>query len=199
MPYIDIMKLRRSQYDLTTVSALERKTLLERLATVIEQTPTGFNSQSSRLVVLFDKRHDEFWDLVLQGIAKEIGNNTPAFEKSRQKIAGMKRSAGTILFFEDEDVNAELKNKFALYAKNIEVWSEQAQGMLQLAVWTMLAEAGMGASLQHYNELVAPKIQAQLGLAPSWRLVAQMPFGIPNGVLAPKEKIPGAERIKTFE
>ena len=29
-----------------------------------------------------------------------------------------------------------------------------AAGMLQLAVWTALAEKGLGASLQHYNPLI---------------------------------------------
>ncbi|MFA5236079.1 MAG: nitroreductase family protein [Bacilli bacterium] len=199
MKIIDLLKLRRSQYDLTAVSALDRKTLLERLASVIEQSPTGFNSQSSRIVVLYDGRHEEFWNLVLQGIDKEIGHDAAAFEKSRQKIAGLSRSAGTILFFENEKINSDLKDKFPLYAANISVWAEQSQGMLQLAVWTMLAEAGMGASLQHYAELVAPKLQTMLSLDPDWRLVAQMPFGIPNSHPAPKAKVPGTDRVIVLE
>ncbi len=199
MTLIDLMKLRRSHYDLTAVSTLERNELRDRLAAVIENAPTGFNSQSSRIVVLYDARHEAFWELVLDGIAKAIGNQGPAFEKSHQKINGLKRSAGTILFFEDEKINTEYKDNFPLYAANIAVWSEQSQGMLQFAVWTMLAEAGMGASLQHYSELVAPKIQTILGLDPAWRLIAQMPFGVPNSVPSPKAKVPGVERIKISE
>ena len=34
------------------------------------------------------------------------------------------------------------------------IWSEQASGIVQFAVWTALAEAGISASLQDYNPVV---------------------------------------------
>lgn len=194
MTYFEAFKTRRSNYDLTNQLSITLPELEQLLAQTLELSPTGFNSQSSRIVVLVEQKHEMFWDLVLAGIKKEIGD-TPAFEKSKDKIANLRRSAGTILFYEDETVNNGLKEKFPLYASNVGTWSEQSQGMLQMSVWTLLASLGMGASLQHYNELVANHLAQTLGINPSWRLVGQMPFGVPNSVPQPKSKIPGANRL----
>ena len=194
MTYFEALKTRRSNYDLTNQLSITLPELEQLLAQTLELSPTGFNSQSSRIVVLVEQKHEMFWDLVLAGIKKEIGD-TPAFEKSKDKIANLRRSAGTILFYEDETVNNGLKEKFPLYANNVGTWSEQSQGMLQMSVWTLLASLGMGASLQHYNELVANHLAQTLGIDPSWRLVGQMPFGVPNSVPQPKSKIPGANRL----
>lgn len=194
MTYFEALKTRRSNYDLTNQLSITLPELEQLLAQTLELSPTGFNSQSSRIVVLVEQKHEMFWDLVLAGIKKEIGD-TPAFEKSKDKIANLRRSAGTILFYEDETVNNGLKEKFPLYASNVGTWSEQSQGMLQMSVWTLLASLGMGASLQHYNELVANHLAQTLGIDPSWRLVGQMPFGVPNSVPQPKSKIPGANRL----
>ncbi|CRR91193.1 hypothetical protein PAERUG_P48_London_17_VIM_2_01_13_02863 [Pseudomonas aeruginosa] len=85
--------------------------------------------------------------------------------------------AGTVLFFEDQTVVRQLQEQFALYADNFPVWSEQASGMAQFAVWTALAEHKVGASLQHYNPLVDAQTHKTWNLPESWKLRAQMPFG----------------------
>ena len=47
--------------------------------------------------------------------------------------------------------------------------------MHQFAIWTMLEDAGLGASLQHYNPLIDEKVQNEWKLNPNWKLIAQMP------------------------
>ncbi|HOJ44974.1 MAG TPA: nitroreductase family protein [Bacilli bacterium] len=194
MTYLDALRSRRSNYDLTDKTSIPISELEDLLAQTLELSPTGFNSQSSRIVVLVEQKHQMFWDLVLAGIKKEIGD-TPSFAKSQEKIANLRRSAGTILFYEDENVNDELKQRFPLYAHNIGLWSEQSQGMLQMSVWTLLADHGMGASLQHYSELVATPLAQALNIDPKWRLIGQMPFGVPASTPQPKSKIPGRHRL----
>ena len=54
--------------------------------------------------------------------------------------------AGTVLFFEDQSVVKGLQEQFALYADNFPIWSEQASGIAQFAVWTALSEENIGAS-----------------------------------------------------
>src|SRR5690625_5646538 len=44
----------------------------------------------------------------------------------------------------------DLQERFSLYAEHFPTWSEHASGMAQFAVWTALAAANIGASLQHY-------------------------------------------------
>jgi len=192
------MIARRSNYDLTDKMTMTHNELEDLLAFALEKAPSGFNSQSSRIVLVSGAKHDELWDLVLAGVKREIGA-TPAFEKSRMKIAGLRKAAGTILFYEDESINDDLKTRFPLYQGNIHTWSEQSQGMLQYAVWTLLADAGMGASLQHYNELIAEPLKAAWNINSSWRLVGQMPFGVPLSLPAPKEKKPGRSRLIVIE
>ena len=40
----------------------------------------------------------------------------------------------------------------------------------------MLEDAGMGASLQHYNPLSDDEVRKAWNLPGDWKLVAQMPF-----------------------
>ena len=49
--------------------------------------------------------------------------------------------------------------------------------MLQLAVWTVLRELKVGASLQHYNPVIDDKVKDLFNIPSQYRLVAQMPFG----------------------
>lgn len=90
-------------------------------------------------------------------------------------------------------------------AAHFPVWSQNATGMLQFAVWTALEAEGLGASLQHhaaYADEIASSIQAQLDIPNSWKCTAMMPFGVPVGPPgAPgREKTfkPIAERVKVF-
>jgi predicted oxidoreductase (fatty acid repression mutant protein) len=78
------------------------------------------------------------------------------------------------------------------------VWSEQASGMAQFAVWAALADAGIGASLQHYNPLIDAAVAARWDIPSSWKLRAQMPFGSNEKPFGEKTFIGDAERFKVF-
>lgn len=101
-------------------------------------------------------------------------------------------------FFEDTDVVRGLQQQFPAYAGNFPVWSEQTSAMHQLAVWTMLEDAGLGASLQHYNPLIDDEVRKRWSLPGEWKLVAQMPFGTPAGEPGEKTFKPLDERIRVF-
>ncbi|TOP23933.1 hypothetical protein, partial [Vibrio parahaemolyticus] len=74
-----------------------------------------------------------------------------AFAATEQKIDSFAAGAGSVLFFEDQDIVTGLQEQFPLYADNFPIWSEQASGIAQFAVWTALSQENIGASLQHYN------------------------------------------------
>ena len=59
--------------------------------------------------------------------------------------------------------------KLLLYADNFPVWSEHSTAIAQFAVWTALAEANVGASLQHYNPVVDE------AAAKEWSITAHNP------------------------
>ena len=70
--------------------------------------------------------------------------------------------------------------------------------MHQFVIWTMLEDAGMGASLQHYNPLVVDEVRAAWNLPLHWKLIAQMPFGVPVTRPGSKEVMPLDERVFAF-
>ena len=70
--------------------------------------------------------------------------------------------------------------------------------MLQFAVWTLLEEAGLGASLQHYNPLIDEAVKRVWQIPDSWQLLAQMPFGAPAGAPGEKAFEPLERRVKVY-
>ena len=65
---------------------------------------------------------------------------------------------------------------FPLYKDNFPIWSLQANGMLEFAVWTSLEAEGLGASLQHYNPLVDD------GVKKAWSLPESLEAACGNAV-----------------
>ena len=173
--FIDALKQRRTRYALGRGVSQDRATIEALVKDAMRHTPSSFNSQSSRALILFGAQSERFWTLVeeaLRPIAPKDG-----FDRTVAKLAGFAAGVGTVLFFEDQDVVKGLQDKFAAYADNFPVWSEQSGGMAQFATWLALADAGIGASLQHYNPVVDEAVRAEWNVPASWKLRAQMPFG----------------------
>ena len=193
---IESIEKRRTQYALggnLPMSADETTTLIQA---AIRLAPSSFNSQSSRAVILYGEESREFWNLVETALRKIVP--AEAFAASKAKIDGFAAGAGTVLFYEDQDVVKGLQEKFAAYADNFPIWSEQASGMAQFAVWTALANAEVGASLQHYNPLVDAEAAARWNIPASWKLRAQMPFGSNEKPFGDKAFMDDAQRFKVF-
>ena len=100
-----------------------------------------------------------------------------------------------ILFFEDQTILDALEKKRPKYAVNVQPWSLQSAGMLQFAIWSALADEGIGASLQHYQELIEDWTKEEWKIPKEWSLLAQMPVGIAYDELPEKYIMPVAERV----
>ena len=92
-----------------------------------------------------------------------------------------------------------LQNQFPSYADNFPIWSQHTSAMHQLSVWTMLEDAGLGASVQHYNPLIDEEVRRTWNLPETWKLIAQMPFGAPTFEPGEKPFAPIDERMKVFK
>ncbi len=197
MEFTKVITKRRSRYDLTNQSTLSPEQLKKRLKEALLHTPSAYNAQGSRIILALNEHHDKIWDSVLETLQTRLDENR--FAKTKLKIEGFKAAYGTILFFNDTDVIQTYQDKYPKYASKTETWSHQSHGMLQYVVWTTLADANMGASLQHYNPIIDDAIQKVFKHPKSWKLTAQMPFGICHN--APKEKHfePLDQRFKVFE
>lgn len=186
---------RRSIYALSNELQDFDNIVTDIIKTALDHTPSPYNAQSVRMVLLLGEHHRKFWDIVKETLSKMV--NPEQFLKTSGKIEKSFASGyGTILFFDDQDVIDNLKTKFPSYSDNFDKWQEQAAGMSQLVVWTMLEDAGAGASLQHYNPLIDEQVKAQWNIPQQWRLMAQMPFGKSLEEPGEKKIIPAESKMK---
>lgn len=194
----EALEHRRSYYALSNQTTLPDDNIEEILDFAALHIPSAFNSQSTRMVLLLKEHHQKLWQIVKETLQKTVP--PPAFATTETKINKSFASGyGTVLFFEDRSVIENLQKAFPLYQDKFPEWSQQTSAMHQLAVWTMLEDAGFGASLQHYNPLIDKQVIKEWELPEYWNLIAQMPFGIPLAPPAKKEFKPLCERIKVFK
>ena len=182
--FYEAVKDRRTYYGIDKKIPVSDERIQEIIKDAVLHTPSAFNSQSARVVLLLGANHDKLWSITKDALSKVVPpDNFPATE---QKINSFRSGYGTVLFFEDNSVIESLQQQFALYKDNFPVWAEQSNGMLQYVIWTALEIEGIGASLQHYNPLIDESVRAEWKIPLNWRLVAQMPFGKPTA--SPDEK-----------
>jgi len=197
MKSLDLFKKRRTQYALNKKLPLSHSEIQQLVFATVREAPSAFNSQSSRIVILFDEQHNRLWNELVKEVLR--GLTTPAqFEITSKKLAGFAAAAGTILFYEDTAVIKSLQERFPSYADNFPEFSAHSAGMAQFAVWSALAEADIGASLQHYNPVIDAPVRQAWDIPATWRLCAQMPFGGHAAAIAPKEYMADSERFRVF-
>lgn len=184
MEFLKALQTRRSVYALGNHPVVSDEILESTLKDVIEATPSAFNSQSQRTVLLLRDRHLQLWNIVLDALKKIVPEKQ--FSKTQAKLHGFASAYGTLLFFDDQKITQGLMKEYPLYKDNFAVWYQQHGGILQGNVWTALATLGYGASLQHYNELIVEEVKKAFDLPATWQLLAQMPFG--NILQAPEAK-----------
>ena len=187
---------RRSVYSLNKNLPVGKDEIVQIVEHAVLHTPSSFNSQSARVVVLFGEEHDKVWQFVEDALRAVVPADS--FEPTAQKLNLFKAGAATILFYEDQNVVKGLQEQFPAYAANFPVWADQANAMVQYAVWTTLAAVGAGANLQHYNPLPDVAIAKAWNIPENWLLRAQMVIGGIEGAADEKAFEPVAERLKVF-
>ena len=148
---------RRSQYALGRNLPLAENEVLEIIDNAVKYSPSAFNSQTAHAVVLLGDNHQKLWDITFEELGKFLPNED-AKSATKAKLDGFAAAYGTILFFEDHDVVKGLQEQFPSYADNFPLWSEQSTGIASFAVWNALAEAGVGANIQHYNPVIDERV-----------------------------------------
>ena len=175
MSFYELAKKRRSIYHLGTNVNQSNDEIIQLIKDIVDQTPSSFHSQTSRVVILLGEEHDALWEIVRETLRPLVADGN--FEATEQKVNSFRAAKGTVLFYEDKDVVGGLQKQFPLYADNFPVWSEHSTGLTQYAVWLALAEVDIGASLQHYNPIIDAEVAKRWDIPTNWVLRAQMPFG----------------------
>lgn len=187
---------RRSFYALNKTLPISKEAVQSLVEHAVKQSPSAFHSQSARVVILFGSEHDKLWNAttdILKGLMKDAD-----FSGTQARMDSFKAGAGTVLFFEDQDVVKGLQERFPLYAENFPVWSEHSTAINQYVVWTTLVSENIGANLQHYNPLIDEFVAQEWQVPQNWKLRAQLVFGGIEAPAAERQDQDLASRVKVF-
>ncbi|HBP9579773.1 TPA: nitroreductase family protein, partial [Enterococcus faecium] len=192
--FTDTLKNRRSIYHLGRNVSLSNEELTTLIKEAIKESPTAFNAQSTRAVILFGDAHEKLWEITEEALRPL----TPAeaFPNTQNKLAGFKNGYGTVLFFKDTDVVKGLQEQFELYADNFPDWSEQSNGIATANTWVALVDKGLGANLQHYNPVIDEAVAKEWNIPSNWKLRSQLVFGSPETPAGEKEYMNDADRFR---
>ncbi|KAA0929433.1 nitroreductase family protein [Psychrobacter sp. ANT_H56B] len=188
---------RRSIYALSNQLPVSNDEVVKLVEHAILHTPSSFNSQSTRVVVLFGEEHQKLWNITEETLHAIVGDEEK-FKSTKDKIAGFKAGAGTIMFFEDQSVVKSMQENAPLYADKFPIWAHQTNAMHQYVIWTALASIDVGANLQHYNPIIDDKVAEAWNIDKDWTLNAQMVFGAIEQPAGDKTFKPVEERMKVF-
>ncbi|MGP4970215.1 nitroreductase family protein [Psychrobacter aquimaris] len=188
---------RRSIYALSNQLPVSNDEIVKLVEHAVLHTPSSFNSQSTRVVVLFGDDHNKLWQIT-EDTLRGIVDNEEQFAATKQKIAGFKAGAGTVMFFEDHSVVRDMQAAAPLYADKFPIWAHQTNAMHQYVIWTALASIDVGANLQHYNPIIDKAVASTWNIDEHWELNAQMVFGAIEQPAGDKAFKPIEDRMQVF-
>jgi hypothetical protein len=92
--FIEAVKARRSYYALNNKAPISDDKIEELVNDAVLYSPSSFNSQSTRVVVLLKKEHETFWEFVKEVLKPQV----PAeqFAGTEKKLDGFKAGYGTV-------------------------------------------------------------------------------------------------------
>lgn len=93
--YLAAVKERRSYYSLEATSPISDARIEEIVKETLLHTPSTFNSQSTRLVLLLGTQHSKLWHDIVKPAVKSV---MPAdfWPTTEQKLTGFQNSYGTV-------------------------------------------------------------------------------------------------------
>lgn len=188
---------RRSIYALSDQLPVSNDEIVKLVEHAVLHTPSAFNSQSTRIVVLFGDDHNKLWQIT-EDTLRDIVDNEEQFDATKQKMDDFKAGAGTIMFFEDHSVVRDMQAAAPLYADKFPIWADQTNAMHQYIIWTALASIDVGANLQHYNPIIDKKVAEEWNIDEHWELNAQMVFGAIEQPAGDKAFKPVEDRMQVF-
>lgn len=194
----EAVKNRRSLYGISDQSPVSDEQIKEIIDFTLTYVPSAFNSQSTRIIVLLHENHKKLWEITKDILRKVIPGE--AFQATGDKIdCSLASGYGTLLFYEDWSVIENLQRLYPTYKDNFPRWADQTSAMHQFVAWTLLEDAGLGATLQHYNPLIDEAVAEKWGIDRNWKLITQMPFGTPIQGPGPKEVDALDKRVLVFK
>lgn len=149
--FLQLIKQRRSIHALNNTPILPDAELLSLIKSTVRESPSAFNSQTSRVVVLLGEDHKNYWSNIVKPAMRKAITDEATWAHIGPRYELFTQAYGTALFFEDGQTIKQLQKDHAVIANFFPQWSTHASGMAQVHTWTALELAGYGANLQHVS------------------------------------------------
>lgn len=91
---------RRSFYAISKKSPISDNKIEEVIGHAIKHTPSAFNSQSSKVVLLFGEQHDKLWDIVMETLRQKVPANKLILSSSLLESIGTSETFATVAKFQ---------------------------------------------------------------------------------------------------
>lgn len=184
--YLEAISERRSHYLLkpTLPPKISIDDVRAIVQAIIRNTPTSHNSQTNRAIILVGETHKSVWDQVYNTVVEEHRKAKPRMISDE--------AYGSVIFFTNEASIRELQEEYPKWASEISNLGEQSSGAVQINIWTVLSQMGIGCNLQHYNPWVSAALNglpAPVEIPDDWKIRGQLVFGLPAGTPRDKEFI----------
>ncbi|KAL7911029.1 Nitroreductase-like protein [Trichoderma velutinum] len=173
-------KYRRSVYPLRDTSAVSDDRVADIVKEVLSFAPSSYNTQPVRITLVQGEKHKMLWDIaieeaepILKGVSEDVWNSM-----SRQ-FQAFRGAHGSVIFWEDTETIKEASMAHKSAAHMFGEWSDHANAMHQILIWSALELEGVGANLQHMNTI--PPVEAAfkifLGIPNEYKLKAHLNYG----------------------
>lgn len=194
--FTELVKNRRTQYVIGKNTELSNEEITTYITNIVKDVPTAFNSQTTRVAIVFGEESVKLWDHILD-VQKDVLQGE-MWDMMSGVMEGAKNGIGTVLFFED----LEAVKAMPVNGTRGEAYKQNNNANTQYATWLGLTQLGLGGSLQHFNvgyeQGFDKSVKKLLGLPEHWELQAQMPFGSIEGEVAEKEYIADNDRVRVI-
>lgn len=112
--FTDLQIKRRSIYTLGKDVELSNQELIDTIQGAVLNTPTAFNSQTSRVVILLDEESDAFWNDIAYS---ELEKVTPAeaFEGTKERLKGFAQAPFGQIVAPAGDKDIQTEGRFKVF------------------------------------------------------------------------------------
>jgi uncharacterized protein len=93
--FLKPVKERRTYYQLSDENVIPDERVHEIVQQVIKHTPSSFNSQSTRALILLGDEHKKLWNEIVKPAVKAVAP-PEAWEGSNQRLSGFASAYGSV-------------------------------------------------------------------------------------------------------
>jgi predicted oxidoreductase (fatty acid repression mutant protein) len=92
--YLSAVKARRTIYTLKKESTIDDKKIEKIISQAVLHTPSSFNSQSTRVVILLKEEHNMLWDIAKDALKAVV--SAEQYTATEQKLNKFQGAYGTV-------------------------------------------------------------------------------------------------------